>query len=457
MAEWDATLAAETALFVLLIVAAGSFPLPVGPEVKTDIATAAAFAAALVLEPGAAALAATVGMVTYTYLLRYWALKVRLPWYKYPFNAGATALSIGLTSAAFHGLATGEELLTLAVLPAVAVKYLVNSTLVTGAASLELSANPFRFWWAGSKVNGPAEISLMAFGFLGALAYQQSPWTVIALFVPVAIIYLAFSRLNHTNIQLSEAHDKLEALQGQIASRSKLASIGQMSLEMVHQVKNPLTILLGRLELLEDRIDETSDYRRDLDTAMNAGWRIDELVRNFTSIGLRKTVPVDVHRLLSEALATTGIASRLDIETRTLHEDGPLTVSGNPVLLREALSNIISNAVEAVDTDGVITMATSRSNGAVLVQVSDTGGGVPQEVMDHLFEPFRTTKENGSGLGLFAAKHILEMYEGDLTVESEEGRGTSVTVTLPAAPPSSEAGDYAPPEDSGIRQPAQSR
>jgi signal transduction histidine kinase len=225
---------------------------------------------------------------------------------------------------------------------------------------------------------------------------------------------------------------KLEGLQGQISNSAKLSSIGAISLDMAHQIKNPLTILLGRLENLLEGVAEESPVRRDLDSAVTAGWRIQELTQNFASIGNQKPIEIDVNDLLNDAFAIAGIRNRGRIQTHwDCQEDLP-KISGNPVLLREALSNIFSNAMEAVSPDGLIATSASGADGTVVISISNDGAGIPQHVMDHLFEPFQSTKANGSGLGLFAAKHIVEMHRGSVSVENNEGRGTSVRISLPA-------------------------
>ena len=455
--EWELSTAAEIGLFTLLILVAGSFPLPVAPKVKADVTTAVLFGAALLLEPGAAGLAATVGVAAYTFLIRFWGDKLRLPWYKYPFNAGSTALYVGLASYVFHELAAEDELLTPAVAAAAAVIYLANTALVTGAASLQMGINPLRFWWMGTRENGPAELSLLAFGFLGAVVYEESAWTVVALFLPVAIIYVAFSRLARINAQLEEAMHRLEALQGQIATNAKLASIGAIALDMAHQIKNPLAIVLGRLETIKDRVGEKSPNQRDIDSAMKAGWRITELTKNFTSIGHQKPLELDVRDLVNEAFGMAGLRNPTRIETRWEYQEDLPKVLGNPVLLREAFYNIFSNAMEAVVEGGLITVSASRANGSVVVRISDDGEGIPQQVLDHLFEPFQSTKPNGSGLGIFAAKHILEMHRGSMEIETEKGRGTSVTVTLPAHPSQNEGATENQQGDNDIQRPAQSQ
>ena len=446
--EWEPSTYGEMGLFFVLIVVAGSFPLSVTPGVKADVTTAVLFAAALLLGPAAATVTAVAGILVTYIVIRLWGDALRLPGYiypfhKYPFNLGETALSVGLTSALFHALTAGDGILAAAVVPAAACMYLLNTALVSGAVKLELGVNPVRVWWEGTRENGLAELSLFAFGFLGAVAYRESPWTVLALFIPVAIIYLAFSRLANANTQLEEALRKLEALQGRILSTSKLASIGALSLDLAHQIKNPLAIVLGRLEELQDRMEGGSRDRRNLDIAMEAGWRIQELTHTFASIGRHKWVELDIGELLDEALGMAGLRNRKRIETRRDYREGPLKVRGNPVLIREALSNIFSNAMEAVDQGGVISIGASRVNGAVIARISDNGAGIPRDKMVHMFEPFYSTKTNGHGLGLFAAKHILEMHHGGVEIDSVDGEGTVVTVRFPTTPAS-----YEPPEES---------
>jgi signal transduction histidine kinase len=255
---------------------------------------------------------------------------------------------------------------------------------------------------------------------------------MVALFIPVAIIYIAFSRLARSNTRLEEALKKLEALQGQILSTSKLASVGAISLDLAHQIKNPLAILLGRLEGLQDQLEEGSRARSRLDIAFEAAQRIHQLTDTFSSIGQQQRIKLDVLELVSDALGTAGTRNPKRTETSLECASGLPKVEGNPVLLREALSNILANAIEAVTEGGSIAIAVSQVGGAIVTRISDNGPGIPKEHLAHLFEPFYTTKPGGQGLGLFAAKHILEMHGGSVDVETKEGEGTEVKVTLPA-------------------------
>jgi signal transduction histidine kinase len=310
--------------------------------------------------------------------------------------------------------------------------YLVNTGLITGVASVQMFMNPFRFWWEGTKENGLAELSLLAYGFLGAVLYEVSPWTALALFPPVIILYIAFSSLGRTNTELATALKNLNELQGTIANNAKMASIGALYLDMSHQIKNPLAVMIGRLESLEYRLEEDDPNRRHLGIALEAGWRIQELADNFSAMGHKKWVELDVPTLLSEAFGMAGLQDHTSPSTDWSYDDDLPKVSGNAVLLREGFSNIFANAMDAVGSKGQISTTAYRDNGSVIVRISDDGEGIPDEVAEHLFEPLNTTKDEGSGVGLFAAKHILEMHKGSVEIESEPERGTSVTLTLPA-------------------------
>ena len=443
--EWNVTVLASTAFFVLLIVVSGSFPLPVAPRATADVSTAVLFGVALLWEPGIAVFIAVVGKLASYIVIKGLGDRLKLPGYqhpfhKYPFNLGEIAITTGITSYLFHNVGTTGEYLTPVIILAAAAMYISNTALVTAVVSLEMNINPLVFWWVGTKENGAAELSLLSFGFLGAVVYEESPWASVALLIPVAIIYVAFSRLASSNTQLEDALERLGALQGRIVSSAKLASIGAISLDLAHQIKNPLAIMLGRLEGLQDGLEEGSRERRHVEIAQEAGWRIQELTQTFTYIGRQEWVPLDIRELLDESLGMAGLRSSKRVETRWSYSDDLPKVRGNPVLIREALSNFFSNALEAVDEGGQISIDATWEGEFVSVRINDNGVGIPADELEHLFEPFHTTKAHGQGLGLFAAKHILEMHQGSVEIQSSEGSGATVIVKLPVAVAETESG-----------------
>jgi signal transduction histidine kinase len=455
---WSSRIIGDSCFFIFLIVITGSFPLPVAPRATADLSTAVLFCLALVLEPGIAVATAVSGKLLTHVILNQFGDRLRLPGYKYPyykvpFNLGESAITTAVASVLFHSVGTSGDYLTPFIIPAAAAMYLSNTTLITAVISLESKADPFKFWWTGTKGNGLAELGLLAFGFLGAVVYQQSPWAAAALIIPVAIFYFAFSRQAASNERLENALERVESLHGRILSTAKLASVGAISLDLAHQIKNPLAIVLGRLEGLQDVMAEGTRERRHVDIAQEAGWRIQELTQTFAYIGRQEWVPMNIRELLDESLGMAGLRTSKNIETRwSYSEDLPL-IYGNPLLIREALSNFFGNALDAVEDGGQITISAAREQDEVAVRISDNGVGIPADQISRLFEPFHTTKPQGQGLGLFAAKHIMEMHQGTVDIQSSAGKGTTVVVKLPLAGKASPNGD-GDLKDSNGTQPA---
>ncbi|MBI4299084.1 MAG: HAMP domain-containing histidine kinase [Chloroflexi bacterium] len=427
---WDLSLAIATVLFMLLVTAAGLFPMPVGPRIKATVTTAPLFLAALILPPGAATLAALVGGLAYQIGLRIKPPRLLLPWYKYPFNAGETILSTGTASWVFHSLA-GNDLVTMAVAASAISMYLINTCLISLMAAIHMKLNPARVWWIGTMENGLAEVSLFAFGYLGAVGYQIKPWILLALLTPVGIIYFAFYRLADFNVRLEEALERIKGLQGELLRNAKLASLGALTLDLGHQLKNPIFIITGHLESLQRKITTEHELHSKVNEALKAAWRMNELTEAFLSMGQQRWVKLDIVGVLDEAIgiSTTKLNKLVDID-RT-YEVNELHIEGHPILLREALSNLVTNAIEAVPVGGKISVQLITQNGNVLINIVDNGLGIPEKQKSLIFEPFNTSKKKGLGLGLFSAKHIVEMHRGLLSVESRSGKGTRVEVALP--------------------------
>lgn len=438
--EWSFRLAVTTDVFAVLVMMAGLFPLPVGQRVKAGVTTAPLFLAAVVLPPGPAAVAAVVGSVGYNVGLRISKPSLYLSWYKYIFNTGETALSTGVASWLFHLL--GGNLTSLAVVVPIASMYLLNTGLISLAAASQLRANPVGFWWQGTKENGLAEVSLFAFGYLGAVSYEKDPLILTALLIPVVIIYFAFSRLANANARLEDAFDKVKNLQGQLVQNAKLATVGALTLDLGHQVKNPLFIAIGRLESLQRRLPAEDANRAKVDEALQAAWRVNELTEAFLSVARQQWTKLDLILVLDEAvgMSTTSINKAVNVDRDFAVQSLP--AQGHPILLREALSNLVNNAIEAVPAGGRVSVGIKASNGHARITIADDGPGISQAQMSRLFEPFNTSKHKGTGLGLFSAKHIVEMHHGTIQVQTKAGKGTRIEVVLPVAKPEPEGNGH---------------
>jgi CheY-like chemotaxis protein len=152
---------------------------------------------------------------------------------------------------------------------------------------------------------------------------------------------------------------------------------------------------------------------------------------------------VDLNQIVQQVLETTESIWRQDsrrrgveIEVETDLTEGLPAVAGDPAELREAFTNLVLNAADAMPEGGTLTLRTGTSDGQVRVEVRDTGTGIPEHIREKIFDPFFTTKgPKGTGLGLSMAYGILQRHNGRITVESEEGRGTIFRLLFPATTP----------------------
>ena len=214
----------------------------------------------------------------------------------------------------------------------------------------------------------------------------------------------------------------------------RLASLGLLSAGIAHEIKNGLTAIQTFVELLlqkgEDR-ELASVVGRELK-------RIDSLVSQmlrFAAPGKNEFASVHVHDLLDHSLRLVQhqISGKL-ISIQRDYKAAPETIHGDEFQLQQAFMNLLFNAIEAMGTNGELTIATETTeSGQLRIQIRDTGAGIAPENIGRLFEPFFTTKKNGTGLGLAISQRIVSEHGGGISAKSEVNKGSTFTILLPAA------------------------
>jgi signal transduction histidine kinase/CheY-like chemotaxis protein len=234
-------------------------------------------------------------------------------------------------------------------------------------------------------------------------------------------------------------------IEEQLIQSEKLRAIGQMASGVAHDFNNALAIILGNTELLARQLEtmEIAEIRGQLKVVETAALDAAETVRRiqeFTRIRTDKQFSrVDLNKIVDEVKEMSKPRWKsqaqemgINIELVTILSDDIPPVMGNPSELREILTNIIFNSIDAMPKGGEISIETRKANGEVQIQVTDTGIGIPQEIKRKIFDPFFTTKGVVSdGLGLSIAYSIITRQEGRITIDSEEGKGTTVNIFLP--------------------------
>jgi len=240
-------------------------------------------------------------------------------------------------------------------------------------------------------------------------------------------------------------------LAGELNSRNlQLAELGQVSAEFVHDIRNAFTVVSGSAELLRN---ELTDRQRaisepSLETVENLG-RLDRTVRRCGELldtwqrlirqnPSRHLALVDLDGLAREvALSCQPVAQAVHARVVCEQKEGVVSVVGDAVQLSRAITNIVQNAIQALPpSGGLVRLVVERNGDRACLRVTDNGCGIPPENIGQVFNSDFTTKRarGGMGLGLFIVRKIVEGHGGEVTVASEVGRGTTLTMTLPLPP-----------------------
>ncbi|SHF01631.1 two-component system, NtrC family, sensor histidine kinase AtoS [Desulfofundulus australicus DSM 11792] len=215
----------------------------------------------------------------------------------------------------------------------------------------------------------------------------------------------------------------------------KLAIMGQLAAQVVHEIKNSLTTVRGFLQLLKEKqnVPSRQEY---FDLMLEAIDHANNIITNYLHLArpgnnsCRKIYApqkllTEVSMLMESEAALKNISLKMVIPENL----PPLLI--DPEQIKEVLINIIKNSLEAMPDGGEVTIRACCDNRKLYIAISDTGTGIEEPVLENIFEPFYTTKASGTGLGLFIARQIIHNHKGEITVKSTPGRGTTMFITLP--------------------------
>jgi two-component system NtrC family sensor kinase len=297
-------------------------------------------------------------------------------------------------------------------------------------------------------------------GLIGAARRGERP-------APLAIRSLTLDRVVRlTAAPVAETAEKVavvvlvedvteqRALETQLIQSEKLAAVGQFVSGVAHELNNPLTSIAGLSEFLQDRPGIAPAEREHLRVIHEQAERAGRIVRNLLTFA-RKSSPGEAVVDLNDIVARTALLVAYELRLRgiTLVEDrspGELQVRGNRDELQQVFLNLLNNAVHAVRDlptgSRRITLLTRREGGHAVVRVSDSGAGVPEELIPQLFTPFFTTKEpgEGTGLGLSLSYRIVESHGGRLWYRPAAGGGAEFQTSIPLALAAGQATPPAP-------------
>jgi two-component system NtrC family sensor kinase len=230
---------------------------------------------------------------------------------------------------------------------------------------------------------------------------------------------------------------ELREIQQALLQSEKLAAMGRLTSQIAHELNNPIYGIMNTLELLKTEIPPESKRRRILDLSLSETQRLAEMLRNMLSFSKpeeEKRRPIKIDELIEGILLVMEKQMReSNIQVETSFDPDIPEIMASTNQMRQVMLNIFKNAKEAMPKGGTLTVKTGREDNRVLIQIQDTGTGIPEEIRDKIFEAFFTTKQKvkGVGLGLSVCYGIVKDHGGDIKVESEEGKGTTFVISLP--------------------------
>ena len=265
--------------------------------------------------------------------------------------------------------------------------------------------------------------------------------------------YKLVNAINLVANRLAQASEEEQRLQEELRRREQLAFLGELAATVAHEVNNPLDGIQNCSRILRRSLEDPERATQMLDLIDNGLVRIDLIVRRLLTLAREHVIrPVEarIHDVVEAALTASG--TKLEdrgIRVHRQYQTDDDRASVDPPLLEQVFVNVILNAVDSMPGGGHLSITVRRDPRglksekspegcpAVCVEVADTGSGIAQDVLPHIFEPFYTTKKGGrgTGLGLAIAARIVDAHDGAMDVNSREGGGTVFTVRIPALSP----------------------
>jgi signal transduction histidine kinase len=235
------------------------------------------------------------------------------------------------------------------------------------------------------------------------------------------------------------AYRRFILLERRTRRAERLAELGTLTGGLAHEIKNPLSTVQLNLQLLQEDLDpDNPAYNRivnRLKTVRNETSRLRDILDDFLRYAGRIELdrrPVDLNHLLEELVdffAPQAVLQRVQMRLKKAPE--PLVAPVDAKLVKQAVLNLMLNALQAMPGGGELMLSLERRDGAAQIDVIDTGPGIPADAIPQIFAAYYSTKKGGTGLGLPMAKRIADEHAGSLSVTSEPDKGTNFTLRLP--------------------------
>ena len=278
-------------------------------------------------------------------------------------------------------------------------------------------------------------------------------------------------KLENSYLDLKLSNEKLKQAQSQLIHSEKMASLGQLAAGIAHEINNPVGFVTSNIGILKEYIQLFKEYffliktflnnpnddlrskikshyeQQDYDFILNDTHelidesvgglkRVKDIVDNLKSFSRaddEKYEPFNINECIENIIKVAWNELKYHVTLNKIFEEDLPKINGHEGQIGQVVMNILVNAAQSIKTEGNVEIKTSQSVGEVLVEIKDDGNGMSESVKDRIFDPFFTTKavNEGTGLGLSISYGIIEKHGGSISLQSEEGKGSSFTISLP--------------------------
>lgn len=242
--------------------------------------------------------------------------------------------------------------------------------------------------------------------------------------------------------ELRQQLQKLRQMEEEVRIAERLGAVGQLAAGVAHEIRNPLGIIRAAAQLAKAESIENDEIKESIEIILKEVDRANLVVTRLLDFA-RPQGPqfslVSITRVVQEAIQLTAhYAARHGVRICSNMPDSCLEITADRELIKQAVINLILNAVQASSAGGMVWIRVAEKNGAcdaggagAVIEISDNGTGIPEEHLHRVFDPFFSTREKGTGLGLAIVHRIVRDHGGQIKLRSEQGKGTTVTIMLP--------------------------
>ncbi|WP_206916551.1 ATP-binding protein [Alicyclobacillus suci] len=235
---------------------------------------------------------------------------------------------------------------------------------------------------------------------------------------------------------VSKDMTELRNTQQMLINYEKLRAVGQLAAGIAHEIRNPLTSVMGFLQLMENTVPDSQ--QKYFSVMQNELARIESITNEMLALAKPQAMqyrPINLPDVLMDTvnlLSAQAHMNNIEIEIQFDSNEAPVLAEFNR--LKQVFVNVIKNGMESMNGGGVLQIRMHQTGELVIVSFSDHGSGIPEEIMNKIGDPFFTTKEDGTGLGLLVSQNIIRDHSGTMDITSEYGKGTTVTISFPLYP-----------------------